>query len=243
MRILVALLFACLWLHGVAQAAPATHAAPPVDATVLRVIDGDSLWLAPVAGGAPMEVRLQDIDAPEICQPWGPEARDALRDLVLNKPVRAKVSGHDVHGRTLAVLYLDTLNVNRWLVKEGHAWSARVKYDRGPYVADERMAKALGRGLNQAGNAVMPRDFRRDHGACPAPESGPAAAPAAAAPPAPLATQVAVANGQVFRCDGRVYCSQMRSCAEATFFLKHCPGVKMDGNGDGVPCEKQWCGH
>ena len=23
--------------------------------------------------------------------------------------------------------------------------------------------------------------------------------------------------------------------------LKNCPGVKMDGNGDGVPCEKQWC--
>ena len=44
-----------------------------------------------------------------------------------------------------------------------------------------------------------------------------------------------------FRCDGRVYCSQMTSCAEATFFLRNCPDVKMDGNGDGVPCEKQWC--
>jgi excalibur calcium-binding domain-containing protein len=45
-----------------------------------------------------------------------------------------------------------------------------------------------------------------------------------------------------FRCDGRVYCSQMTSCEEATFFLENCPGVKMDGEGDGVPCEKQWCG-
>jgi len=44
-----------------------------------------------------------------------------------------------------------------------------------------------------------------------------------------------------FRCDGRVYCSQMTSCAEATFFLNHCPGTKMDGNHDGVPCEQQWC--
>jgi hypothetical protein len=44
-----------------------------------------------------------------------------------------------------------------------------------------------------------------------------------------------------YRCDGRIYCSQMRSCAEATYFLKHCPGVKMDGNNDGVPCERQWC--
>jgi Excalibur calcium-binding domain len=46
-----------------------------------------------------------------------------------------------------------------------------------------------------------------------------------------------------FRCDGRVYCSQMTSCEEATWFLQHCPGVKMDGEGDGVPCERQWCGH
>ena len=44
-----------------------------------------------------------------------------------------------------------------------------------------------------------------------------------------------------FRCDGRTHCSQMNSCAEATYFLQHCPNVKMDGNGDGVPCERQWC--
>jgi len=44
-----------------------------------------------------------------------------------------------------------------------------------------------------------------------------------------------------YRCDGRTYCSQMTSCAEARFFLKHCPGVKMDGNNDGEPCERQWC--
>jgi excalibur calcium-binding domain-containing protein len=46
-----------------------------------------------------------------------------------------------------------------------------------------------------------------------------------------------------YQCDGRVYCSQMTSCEEATWFLQHCPGTKMDGEGDGVPCEKQWCGH
>ncbi|WP_412512168.1 excalibur calcium-binding domain-containing protein [Variovorax paradoxus] len=44
-----------------------------------------------------------------------------------------------------------------------------------------------------------------------------------------------------FTCDGRKYCSQMTSCQEATYFLKNCPGVKMDGNHDGVPCEQQWC--
>jgi cold shock CspA family protein len=46
-----------------------------------------------------------------------------------------------------------------------------------------------------------------------------------------------------FRCDGRQHCSQMTSCAEARFFLRHCPGTQMDGDGDGEPCENQWCGH
>ncbi|NTV11426.1 MAG: hypothetical protein HGA47_11715, partial [Zoogloea sp.] len=44
-----------------------------------------------------------------------------------------------------------------------------------------------------------------------------------------------------FRCDGRKYCSQMSSCEEATYFLQHCPDVKMDGDHDGIPCEEQWC--
>jgi hypothetical protein len=44
------------------------------------------------------------------------------------------------------------------------------------------------------------------------------------------------------QCDGRTYCKQMTSCAEATFFLNNCPNTKrMDANKNGVPCEKQWC--
>jgi len=56
------------------------------------------------------------------------------------------------------------------------------------------------------------------------------AAPATVSPAAPQ-----------YKCDGRIYCSQMTSCEEATYFLRNCPGVKMDGNNDGVPCEQQWC--
>jgi len=44
-----------------------------------------------------------------------------------------------------------------------------------------------------------------------------------------------------FSCDGRTYCSQMRSCEEAKYFLNHCPNTKMDGDHDGIPCERQWC--
>jgi hypothetical protein len=44
-----------------------------------------------------------------------------------------------------------------------------------------------------------------------------------------------------YKCDGRSHCSQMTSCEEATFFINNCPDTKMDGNNDGIPCEKQWC--
>lgn len=44
-----------------------------------------------------------------------------------------------------------------------------------------------------------------------------------------------------FSCQGKKHCSEMTSCAEATFYIRNCPGTKMDGDHDGVPCEKQWC--
>jgi len=74
-----------------------------------------------------------------------------------------------------------------------------------------------------SGRSASPSASRQDRGA-------PLVIPSAAAPaPGP------------FACDGRVYCSQMRSCAEAKFFLARCPGTRMDGDHDGIPCEAQWC--
>ncbi|MGR0482894.1 MAG: excalibur calcium-binding domain-containing protein [Candidatus Electronema sp. V4] len=49
------------------------------------------------------------------------------------------------------------------------------------------------------------------------------------------------AGNQKYKCDGRTHCSQMTSCEEAKFFIKNCPNTKMDGNNNGIPCEKQWC--
>jgi cold shock CspA family protein len=48
-------------------------------------------------------------------------------------------------------------------------------------------------------------------------------------------------SSENYRCDGRQHCSQMTSCAEARYFLRNCPDTKMDGDGDGTPCEEQWC--
>jgi hypothetical protein len=55
------------------------------------------------------------------------------------------------------------------------------------------------------------------------------------------APKIQMKGAASFACDGRTFCSQMKSCEEATYFLQHCPNVKMDGNNDGIPCEKQWC--
>lgn len=66
----------------------------------------------------------------------------------------------------------------------------------------------------------------------------------AVAPASSVATAAPAAGGSgtgSFRCDGRIHCSQMTSCTEATYFLRNCPGTKMDGDNDGVPCETQWC--
>jgi hypothetical protein len=63
-------------------------------------------------------------------------------------------------------------------------------------------------------------------------------ATAASPPKAQLAD---TSESAQFTCDGRTRCSQMTSCAEATYFIQHCPNTKMDGDNDGVPCEQQWC--
>lgn len=51
----------------------------------------------------------------------------------------------------------------------------------------------------------------------------------------------AINNQDVYRCEGKKYCSEMTSCSEALFYQENCPGTKMDGDHDGIPCEQQWC--
>ena len=68
-----------------------------------------------------------------------------------------------------------------------------------------------------------------------------ASRPMATAAEGEVAAPALPAANAAWRCDGRTRCSQMRSCDEATFFLRNCPGTQMDGNHDGVPCEQQWC--
>lgn len=49
-------------------------------------------------------------------------------------------------------------------------------------------------------------------------------------------------SSETYQCDGRTKCIQMNTCLEARFFLANCPGVDMDPDEDGVPCERNLCG-
>ena len=55
------------------------------------------------------------------------------------------------------------------------------------------------------------------------------------------ASTIAPVPANKYVCDGRQHCTQMRSCEEATWFIRNCPNTKMDGEGDGIPCEQQHC--
>ena len=165
----------------ISAATLAAHAAPPakkpspagVGGTVTAVLDGDSLTVTPANGGKPIELRLAGIDAPEICQDGGAEAKAYLAELVLKQPVRVLLGNAPgqpephAQGRVLGTLWKDDIEVNRRMVEEGHAWSVRIKYDRGPFVPQERMARALSRGVFKVGSAAMsPKEFRLRHGPC-----------------------------------------------------------------------------
>jgi micrococcal nuclease len=151
-----------------AKPAKPKPAPEPVELTgqVSRIVDGDTLWVKTAADDTPVVVRIEGIDAPESCQPGGSEATQALTKLALNRNVTVKIVARDDYARIVGKVYDGTVDVGDRMVRDGHAWSMRFKYDRGPYVAEERMAIALKRGLHGEGGAVMPRDFRQRHGAC-----------------------------------------------------------------------------
>jgi endonuclease YncB( thermonuclease family) len=138
--------------------------AAPLHGVVSHVTDGDSLWVRP-AVGAPVQVRIHGLDAPEICQSFGRQARDALAARVLHRTVKVSVRARDRYQRSVASVSLDGQDVGAWLVASGLAWSARYRGRSGPYAQQEAQAREARRGL-WAATAVDPRNFRRRHGSC-----------------------------------------------------------------------------
>lgn len=136
------------------------------DGVVTRVSDGDTLWIKPFDERRPLKLRLRGIDAPEICQAWGLQARQALSAQVLGAAVHVDEGPNDDHGRRLGRLMRGDVDVGAQMVRSGLAWSYRYRGDPGPYRAEEAAARAEHRGLFADPGALSPREFRRVHGPC-----------------------------------------------------------------------------
>ena len=104
-----------------------------VEATVTRVIDGDTIEVN--LEGLIYRVRYIGIDTPEIGEPCADEATEANRQLVEGKTVwlEKDISETDKYGRLLRYVYVDDIFVNEELVRLGLAlpssYPPDMKYD------------------------------------------------------------------------------------------------------------------
>lgn len=146
---------------------------------VTHVEDGDSIKVRPVKGGQPVNIRIDGIDAPEICQPGGKLSRDRLQQRLLGKRVEVQakdvrsrvknVQAKSVQGPQVARVFRGQQDQGKWMVSQGLAWSYRYRYTASPYAAQERQAKAAKLGLFSRKNAkppIYPREFRKQRGSC-----------------------------------------------------------------------------
>ena len=127
-----------------------------------HVIDGDTIQIRH------LRIRMHGIDAPESDQTCldgagrtygcGQVATAALASMAAHGSVACRVLDMDRYGRLIAVCHRDGIDLNAWMVRDGHAMAYR-RYS-GDYVADENAARARRVGIWQ-GRFVAPWDWRR----------------------------------------------------------------------------------
>ena len=102
---------------------PSTH--DPISGRVTRVIDGDTFKIN--IDGIEMAVRLWGIDAPEMDQPGGPEARSYLGNLV---PPDSKVEIHPLNMDRYGRIVGSVDNGGKWAVNvlmTAYGWAYEYK--------------------------------------------------------------------------------------------------------------------
>lgn len=198
---------------------------------VVGLADGDTITVL-TEERRQVRVRLGEIDTPESRQPYGTRARQALSELVFGKAVRVVVQDTDRYGRTVGRVYAGAVDVNAEMVRQGAAWVYR-QYSRDAVLLRlEEEAKTARRGLWALPEAerTPPWEWRA------AARTGTGERPpTTSAPVAPERSSPAAAIG--FTCGAKRYCREMTSCAEARFHLSQCGLSRLDGDGDGIPCE------
>jgi endonuclease YncB( thermonuclease family) len=115
-----------------------------VTATVVRVIDGDTIELE---NG--QKVRMLGINTPEKSQAFSDEATEFLNGKVLNKEIQLELHGTDKYGRFLGYVFVGGQNVNEQILGQG--FGTLYYYGRDDYYNDlkkaEENARSSGIGL------------------------------------------------------------------------------------------------
>lgn len=222
-----ALLSTCIAFLASAASADPCDTSDCLDALVVGISDGDTATLLVQENGRQFQTRfrLTEIDTPERGQPWGTRARQALAGKVFRRQVRIVSEGVDRYDRMLGKIYLDGRDINREMVREGHAWVYRQYLSDKSLLDDERRARDAGAGLWSMPQVqqIPPWEWRRSGRRT----SG--------------ATVASRSQSASFTCGRKTYCREMTSCAEALFYLRRCGLSRIDGDGDGVPCEQRHC--
>lgn len=140
----------------------ASLAADPSTITgrVVGVADGDTLTVL-TADKTEVKVRLHGIDAPELGQPFGNNAKRELSRLAFQKEVTVIVTDRDKYGRTVGTVKAGGLDVNAEMVKGGMAWHFE-KYAKGDkgLASAQKAAKQSRSGLWSESDPVAPWDWR-----------------------------------------------------------------------------------
>ncbi|MDO9268866.1 MAG: thermonuclease family protein [Methylobacter sp.] len=204
-----------------------TGATQILDGRVVGVHDGDTVTLL-MAGNQQLKIRLAQIDAPESDQPFGQRSKQSLSDMVFNKTIQVEKETIDRYGRAVGTLLIDGLDVNREQIKRGMAWVYRQYLHDQSLLQVEEEARQAKVGLWSEPNPMPPWEYR--HGK----KNGDVTKQ-----PLPIAKPGHQKENSPCQ---KIYCKEMASCEEARFYLTQCGLIRLDSDGDGIPCEKL-CGH
>ena len=125
---------------------------------VYKVVDGDTFHFRDQ--DRVYRIRLSEIDTPEMNQPWGIEARSALVSKVSNVLLKVNVVDTDRYGRKVAKVWFGRQDINRELVREGHAWVYERYLSDTTLLLDQAKAKEEAIGLWQVSDPIPPWQWR-----------------------------------------------------------------------------------
>ena len=125
----------------------------------IRVVDGDTIRAE--AKGKEIKIRLVEIDAPEMNQPFGAQSKNFLSRLLYEKDVTLIAQGEDRYGRVLGNLFSNKLNVNMLMVKFGFAWVYDEYAKNSSLYKYQDQAKTENLGLWRAKNPIAPWVWRK----------------------------------------------------------------------------------